>query len=545
MYLDKELFRGIPYYFFTSYYLGKESELYSDDGLDFNQAVGPIPGYCYAGLGYLRKGSDAQALQGRLPYPVFLKSPHSFKKPEGEFRDYYIEVPVVLVGDTLTKYQYELHHSNGFDVINHMFWDNYDWEAYYNLTPGSFDPSTHGGNFTKSIDITSNKQNPGILYLLYPYYGPLPDEVHFTETYCEGGANLISYVHTDLNSSPQKFDLGRCFREAHIGYDSPPYETHLKLSVIQHKNSAVIIEGYKSLVYNHQNSSDSGIYNLSLRVSLTIPLGEDLSINLSVGPAPDTITGESLLLASSYLENAFGLKNSVSSITPTPGSLDVEFNPVNITLTIPAGQTSITHPIVMKRPTNYRYALSARLSLLTEQENIYILNNDILLTNTYHGPDRYDDSQLSVRIKIKILEDGNLVLSGYLEDNMVFMGSKNKLYNILFKFEHYHRDKAEFYLSGDQNLGLTARYDTKRHHKFKLSVIHEGDLDYTRLNDIGSRTLTGWLLSDGNFTNSSIEIQPDGSVDKIVVNFDLGYTPIIYNNMVNENTQLDFQLNLS
>ena len=555
MYLKYDL-DDLPYLFYLKHFNASKSEFYTDDGIELNLPdIGPIASGCYAGKGRLRSGFDAQVMQDSVGYPMFLEAPHDFKEPDGIFRDHYIEIPLVLNGDMLTRYNYIIRHDNGEDVINHLFWTQADWEDYWDLAVGDFDPDVHGKDFSKKISVVSEKQNPGILYLMYPYYGPLPGEPDYTEEHFSGTAEILTKILTG-GSSPQEFLLGDCFKHAKRGAAlAGNYESILKLSVVRDVSgdgNVDQIDGYKSVIYNMlANPLASSVEGLFVRVTLTTPLQRPLTFTLDVAPAFSTRNDSDVIDNIPMLEEAFGLVNDIDniiSVTPTaPGVPITEFDPISRQVTIPAGQQSVLVPAVLKRPVDGRYSVVARVHSFDDRTDIKVLNNDLLMTNTLHSSDAYDDGMLAIRIKAEVYNSNNdRIASIYVDDLEVLNIPKDDSYTVDFTLEHFDRLKAGFKLSQGQTPGVTDKYVPDKHHKFYTEIKSDGNLTsiVTGTVDAASRKAPGWILAGGTSTSSVYTI-PSTIIGSIVAfDFDFGYNYIIKGRDVTSNSTARLQIKL-
>ena len=557
MYLKYEIEDEQPYLFYLEHYKTTKAEFYIDDGIEFNlHDVGPVATGCYAGKGRLRNGADAQALQAKLDYPIFIQAPHDFKEPDGVFNDYYIEIPIVMNGDMLTRYNYTVLDANAAteddSIANHLFWEQADWENYWDLAPGTFNQETHGKDFSKLISITDSKQNPGILYLMYPYYGPLPDAESFTEEHYSGEAILKANVLTG-GSVPQVFEIGQCFRHASRGPLAGPYDSYLKMSVVSPVNSTdgtELIDGYKSVVYSMNNISGPQIDDVLLRIALTTPLETPVTFTLDLEPAFSTLSDTDLINSIPAMRDKFGLvdsEHSILAVTPTPGGIpNTEFVPRSQQITIPAGQQFITIPIVLKRPVDGRYAVLARVHSFADRTMLKVLNNDVLITNTMHASNAYDDNMLSVIVEAEVYDGTQLVYSGALNSNNSVDLPKDIKYTVKFKIKYYDRLKSEYRLSQGDSLSVSDKYTPDKHHKFLIDVKSDGNVtsSITSLESVIDRHAPGWILAGDTFSNSVYTIPKTILGSDITFDFDFGHNYLIKDGVVTSNSTMNFNLKL-
>jgi len=553
MYLRFNLADNLPYLYDMKYFNNSDSELYTDDGIEMNLTdIGPIASGCYAGKGRLRKGEDAQAMQDRVDYPIFLKAQHDFKEHLGEFRDYYIEVPIVLNSDILTQYSYKIRH-NGLDSPTEpLFWTESDWETYWDLTPGSFNSSVHGQNFHKKISIADPKQNPGIFYLMHPYYGPIPGESDFEEEYYQGEASLIASVATG-GSIPQEFILGNCFNYAARERTTPDYEAFLKVSIIRDEDSngtVDIVDGYKSVIYNMlDRPSDYKVSGLGIRITLTTPLPRDLDFIISLEPAFSTLTGVDLIDSIPVLEEVYGLTDdTIMSVIPTPSGIpNTEFKSELKTTTILAGSTISLLPITLNRPVDGRYALVARVHSFDNRDGLKILNNDILITNTMHTADTYDDSDLAVSTRINIYDSSHALV--FTSDSLSSIQAtlpKGDDYLVEFVHEYFNRLKTEYRLGQGLSPSITDRYTAEKHHKFSVTTKSDGNLTVIdSVDNAPSRVISGWLIAGGSTSKSLYSLPSSISGSAISFECNFGYNYGIVDSTVTTNATILLNINLT
>lgn len=554
MYLKYELEDDTPYSFFLLYHKTSSSEFYSDDGLEHNlPSIGPIPSGCFAGLGRIRSGADIRAMQAKVDYPLFLDAGRAFKEIDGVFNDHYIEVPIVFNGDLLTRYTYEITHYDGVDIVNHAIYTDADWENFYGIPVGSFDLAIHGGTYHQTLDITDSRQNPGILYLIFPYSGPLPGDPDFETDHFYADAQLNTKVNVG-GSVPQNFPLGQCVRAITRDTIAGDYTSYLKLSIVRDSDtngSIEKVEGYKSVVYDMANMSGaSEVDGLYARITLTTPLDRSLSFVLDLEPAFSTETPGELVSSLTRMRDEFGLINHeglIMSITPTPAGIPTtEFGQKSVNVTIPAGQQSALVPLQLKRPVNGRYSVIARVHSFDDRSNLKVINNDILLTSTLHASSAYDDNQMIFRVKAGIYKNGLRLASVDLNGDDSVTLPRGVEYEVRFEIEYFDKIKAQYRLQLGQTLSVSDRYIPNKHHTFHVKT-QAGNVerDYNTITDVNSRIVPNLILTEGTKSTATYIVPASESEDFVEFAIDFGFVGLIKNNKINADSTLLFTIDLS
>ena len=281
------------------------------------------------------------------------------------------------------------------------FFTEAKWEAL------SGKPFVELGKGSVFIHALSNQHaNPGIVYLLFPYFGPLPGDPDYKEVFYDsvGAFPRLTADFDTGGGSPQHVDLGVAFTQA--SNKEAPYTSYAKLSLVVSSTGGDVPLAFKSYVHKGSNAKQYFI-----RVHLTRPLTTSLTFGLDYLPEVDL---DSNIVASlPMLKDEYGLDakgENHYTVTPTQKGTDALITIAAGPHTMLAGTSELYIPVTIHAAaSNARHFYEFKLKNLAPRTDLKLLNNSLILAVSNHSSSNFDLAKQGLFVEMQITENGKLV----------------------------------------------------------------------------------------------------------------------------------------
>lgn len=431
MYLKTPLAPPIKNLYEVNYHNKYNKSLTSPDRIASKFLEKTLPLFCFPEKGFVMTRQDLSALAASNRFPSVLVAESEFNRFDTSYKLNYLVVPIVLGSDISPFSEFFLKHDNV----------KYDLKLEFTQEQAQF---VYGVDLENLYDAETvpgtTEHNTGILYLAHVF--KQGDRGESPVGYNQDGSTELWVKLGNKGENVQEQLLGPALR--YVSTETKDVNNYAKVSILDDSNN---ILGFKTV-----DLWTSGKANMFLRVSFTMPLAEDIEIDLNAIP----VALKDFELSDNFIEK-LGItlnKNDQFSVTPSDSG---DFGGSG-TYTIPRGSREFKIPIELDSGS---FAKACMYNVDFGDTDLVVVNNDILiLARAFdYTAKKYDDYGYHATYKLKSLDGAVEYASGVFYGNLDFSSEIRGPY--LLEVELVNMEVADYTLRAQRGLSTApAKRDT-------------------------------------------------------------------------------------